>query len=103
MEFKKWLAESLLNYADSLPYKWRQMEPNALKRLMGQYVDVLGRSNSQDPHTLNTLLQLKELLPQWKADPRMRGSQLDMLDAIVTNEAPTTTSTPATASADPRP
>lgn len=86
------LNESLLNYIDSLAAgKWKNMDPMALRQVVRQYIDMLGRddqSRTSDPHYLNVALQLKDLIPQWRADPKLRvlKNDLDMLDAMVQHD-----------------
>lgn len=88
----KALNENLLLYIDSLAAgKWRNMDPMALRQVVRQYFDLLGRDDqnrTSDPHYLNVALQLQDLIPQWRADPKLRVLQndLDMLDALVQHD-----------------
>ena len=88
----KSLNENLLLYIDSLATgKWRNMDPMALRQVVRQYIDLLGREDrgrTSDPHYLNAVLQLQELIPQWRADPKLAAirSDLDMLDAMVQHD-----------------
>lgn len=86
------LNENLLLYVDSLAAgKWKNMDPMSLRQVVRQYVDLLSREDPKrmsDPHFLNVIYQLEDLIPQWRADPKLRmlSNDLDMLQAIVDHE-----------------
>ncbi len=93
MSFKNYIImENLHQNIDFLAAgKWKKMDPQNLKNVIRQYIQLLGQDHPDqmsDPFHLNTVLELEDLIKQWKVDPRLSilKNDLETLELIVKHD-----------------
>ena len=77
--FTEWLNTDQIG---SSIRKWRGMDPNEIKRVLMQAIDLFGRTEAASPGTLGLAMNIKDELPAMQSVPAF-SKEVMQLDALI--------------------